>query len=93
MTDEELISAIEKRIAQADPAWDFIPVLREAVKRLKTGSGEREKRYEYGIPPVLIYGIYQTLSAAEMQKALLERSGYPYTIVRRKVGEWEEVKE
>ena len=67
-------------------------MLRQAADAMERES-KREKKYEYGILPCGTNGVYQTRAAAELQQLILEQSGYKYPIVRRKVGEWEEVKE
>ena len=64
-----------------------------AMLRQAADMMEREKKYEYGILPCGTNGVYQTRAAAELQQLILEQSGYKYPIVRRTVGEWEEVKE
>ena len=65
-------------------------MLRQAADMMEREE-KREKKYEYGILPCGTNGVYQTRVAAELQQLILEQSGYKYPIVRRKVGEWEEV--
>ena len=36
MTNEELATTIDHRVAEAAPNWDFAPTLREAAGRLRT---------------------------------------------------------
>ena len=36
MTNEELATTIDHRVAEAAPNWDFAPTLREAAERLRT---------------------------------------------------------
>lgn len=57
------------------------------------GEAKREKKYEYGVLPPGINGVYQSLSAAELKASMLKCEGYQYPIVRRSVGEWEEVED
>lgn len=52
---------------------------------------ERERKYEYGVLPIGINGVYQTRTAAELQQLILKQHGFQYPIVRREVGEWEEI--
>ena len=52
---------------------------------------EREKRYEYGVCPAGEKGFFQSRTAAELERLMLSQGGFEYPIVRREVGEWEEV--
>ena len=69
----------------------------EAINMLKhvdmmEREESREKKYEYGVIPHGVYFVYQTLAEAEHKQSVLEQAHFHYPIVRREVGEWEEVK-
>lgn len=54
---------------------------------------KREKKYEYSVHPADVYGVYQHRSAAELNVKTLKTIGIRAHLVRREVGEWEEVKD
>lgn len=74
---EAIVSKAERMLIQAADDLD--------------GEAKQEKKYEYGVLPAGINGVYQSLSAAELKASMLKCDGYQYPIVRRQVGDWEEV--
>lgn len=53
---------------------------------------EREKKYEFSVYPPEVNGVFQYRAGAELKAFMLKLAGYrDGTIVRRSVGEWEEV--
>lgn len=68
-----------------------VAMLRQAADNLEREE-KREKKYEYGVLPCGINFVYQTRAEADHKQAVLEQSvGFQYPIVRREVGNWEEV--
>lgn len=55
-------------------------------------EAKRDKRYEYSVHPADVYGVFQHRSAAELNVKTLKTIGIRAHLVRREVGEWEEVK-
>lgn len=70
-------------------ARDIVAMLRHAADLQE--REEREKRYEYGVCPAGEKGFFQSRTAAELERLMLSQGGFEYPIVRREVGEWEEV--
>lgn len=76
---------------------DLIPVieaLRQSADAMEREEREdkREKKYEYSVHPADVYGVYQNRSAAELNMKVLKTMGIRAHLIRREVGEWEEVK-
>lgn len=73
-----------------DVTYRSIAMLRQSADDMEREE-KREKKYEYGVIPHGVYFVYQTLAEAEHKQAVFEQAGFQYPIVRRSVGEWEEV--
>lgn len=68
-----------------------IEMLRQAADAMERKK-KREKKYEYSVHPADVYGVYQHRSAAELNVNFFKALGVRAHLVRREVGEWEEVK-
>lgn len=67
-------------------------MLRQAADMME--REEREKKYEFAVNPPEENGVFEYLAGAELMAHMLKLNGCSDgTIVRREVGEWEEVKE
>lgn len=64
-----------------------------AMERKKKREKKREKKYEYSVHPADVYGVFQHRSAAELNVNFFKALGVRTHLVRREVGEWEEVKD
>lgn len=65
----------------------------EIAEHLRREELER-KRYEYSVYPPEVNGVFQHRTEAELKALMLKQIGYRgKTIVRREVGDWEEVVE
>lgn len=75
---------------------EVIPMLHQAanaMERKKKREKKREKKYEYSVHPADVYGVFQHRSAAELNVNFFKAIGVRAHLVRREVGEWEEVKD
>lgn len=67
-------------------------MLRQAADMMEREE-KREKKYEFSVYPPEINGVFQYRAGAELNAFMLKQNGdRDGTIVRREVGEWEEVK-
>lgn len=63
----------------------------DMIKRIE--REKREKKYEYSVHPADVYGVFQHRSAAELNVKTLKTIGIRAHLIRREVGEWEEVRD
>lgn len=64
-----------------------------AMLRQAADDMERETKYEYSVHPPEVNGVFQCRAGAELKALMLKHAcNGDLTIVRREVGEWEEVK-
>lgn len=67
-------------------------MLRQAADIIER-EAKRDKKYEYSVHPADVYGVYQHRSAAELNVEVLKTTGIRAHLVRREIGEWEEVRD
>ena len=73
-----------------DATHDVICMLRQAADMME--REEREKKYEFSVNPPEANGVFQYRAGAELMAFMLKHTGEEDgTIVRREVGNWEEV--
>lgn len=67
-------------------------MLRQAADDMEREE-KRERKYEFSVYPPEVNGVFQYRAGAELKACILNLAGYrDGTIVRREVGEWEEVR-
>ena len=66
-------------------------MLRQAADDMEREE-KREKKYEFSVDPPEINGVFQYRAGAELKALMLKHAGViDVAIIRRKVGDWEEV--
>lgn len=68
-------------------------IISNFADRIEKALKGSEKKYEYSVHPADVYGVFQHRSAAELNVNFFKAIGVRAHLIRREVGEWEEVKD